>query len=135
MIVYQFHELVSSLGSGIVMSGENCFDLLFQEDNVASTTYLTRDGYRVATDIIIQDMSGMHAIRRKALMHHILLVNDLMARNGNYRLCIDFRKFLVLTGEFNIHECSCDVFPEILMFWIDQVKAMREVVDAFMYPQ
>lgn len=133
MTVHKFRELVSSLGSGIVMSGESCFDLLFQEENVSSITYLTRDGCRVATDMIVDDLSGMNARRRLALLYHILLVNDLMARNGNYKLGIDFRKLLVLTGEFNIREFPCNIFPDLLGEWIGQVKAIRKVVDVFMH--
>lgn len=127
----EFHDLIVSLGPDIVMSGENSFDLFFQEEDVASTTYLAHDGRRVATDMIVEDLSGMHATRRRALMHHVLLVNDLMARNGDYRLGVDFRKLLVLTGEFNIREYDYDVFPNLLGGWVQQVRALREVVDAF----
>lgn len=132
MSTLSFNNLVDNLGPGIFMTGENSFDLFFQEDDVASTTYLARDGKRVVTDLIVADISGMRAINRKALLNHVVLVNNLMTRHGDFRLGIDFRKLLILTGEFNVCHFTDNAFPRFLMNWVAQVKALRKVVNAFM---
>lgn len=84
----------------------------------------------VVTDLFARDLTGFRPASRPALHRALLLINDLAGRVGDFRVGIDARDILILTGRLPLTGLAPDRYAAAFARWLDQVDLLRQTVAA-----
>lgn len=114
--------------AGAAASGQVEFVLADRELVVRAQPDPTGDW--VVTDLFARDLTGFRPDSRPALHRALLLINDLAGRVGDFRVGIDARDILILTGRLPLTGLAPDRYAAAFARWLDQVDLLRQTVAA-----